>query len=59
MSGMITAMSETNTDQGRKDVLPIDLDKEVEDWNWARAAGVSASQLREAFMAQQRGAEAA
>ena len=42
-------MSEANAQAGPAEPESLDLDKEVEAWNWARAAGVSAQELHKAL----------
>jgi hypothetical protein len=42
-------MSEANAKPSVTDPESFDLDKEVEAWNWARAAGVSAQELHKAL----------
>jgi hypothetical protein len=36
---------------GAKQPAPSDLEHEVETWDWARAAGLSADELRRALLA--------
>jgi hypothetical protein len=48
-SGMKRDMSEANVQPGPNEAEAFDLDKEVEAWNWARAAGVSAQELHKAL----------
>ncbi|HYY60433.1 MAG TPA: hypothetical protein VE756_03495 [Burkholderiales bacterium] len=40
-----------------KQLASADLERELETWDWARAAGVSADELRQALAAQQPGPE--
>jgi hypothetical protein len=42
-------MSEANAKPAAPDAESFDLAKEVEAWNWARAAGVSAQELHKAL----------
>jgi hypothetical protein len=42
-------MSEANAKPATADGESFDLEKEVEAWNWARAAGVSAQELHKAL----------
>jgi hypothetical protein len=42
-------MSEANAKPSAQDPESFDLAKEVEAWNWARAAGVSAQELHKAL----------
>jgi len=42
-------MPEANAQPGPSEVESFDLDKELEAWNWARAAGVSAQELNKAL----------
>jgi uncharacterized protein DUF3606 len=42
-------MSEANSKPAAPDLESIDLEKEIESWNWARAAGVSAQELHKAL----------
>ena len=42
-------MSEANIQPTPKELESLDLDKEIEAWNWARAAGVSAQELHKAL----------
>jgi hypothetical protein len=42
-------MSEANIQPAPQDLESFDLDKEIEAWNWARAAGVSAQELNKAL----------
>jgi hypothetical protein len=46
---MKKAMSEANAKPAAQDRESVDLEKEVEAWNWARAAGVSAQELHKAL----------
>jgi len=48
-SGMKRTMSEANAKPAAPDRESFDLEKEVEAWNWARAAGVSAQELHKAL----------
>jgi len=48
-SGMKRDMSEANAQPAASDLESFDLDKEIEAWNWARAAGVSAQELNKAL----------
>ncbi len=48
-SGMKRDMSETNAKPAAPHPESLDLEKEVEAWNWARAAGVSAQELHKAL----------
>ena len=48
-SGMKRDMSEANATPSAQDPESFDLAKEVEAWNWARAAGVSAQELHKAL----------
>ena len=48
-SGMKRDMSEANAKPSAQDPESFDLDKEIEAWNWARAAGVSAQELNKAL----------
>ena len=48
-SGMKRDMSEANASPAPQDLDSFDLDKEIEAWNWARAAGVSAQDLDKAL----------
>ena len=48
-SGMKRDMSEANSKPAGPDLESIDLEKEIESWNWARAAGVSAQELHKAL----------
>jgi len=50
---MKTDMDHTNTDRA------VDLERECETWDWARAAGVSAQDLRAALLESLSLAEAA
>ena len=47
--GMKRDMSEANASPAPQDLDSFDLDKEIEAWNWARAAGVSAQDLDKAL----------
>jgi hypothetical protein len=47
---MKTDMYEANTNSNRDPRLAGELDKECETWDWARAAGVSAQDLRVAVV---------
>ena len=47
---MKTDMYETNTAAAWTDDVAVDLEKECETWDWARAAGVSALDLRMALL---------
>ena len=49
LSGMKRNMSEANAKPAAQDRESFDLEKEVEAWNWARAAGVSAQELHKAL----------
>jgi hypothetical protein len=40
-----------------QDGLPLDLEQECETWDWARAAGVSAQELRKALQGSSSGAQ--
>jgi hypothetical protein len=42
-------MSDTNTTANPPAQQGFDLEKEIEAWNWARAAGVSAQELHKAL----------
>ncbi|MFL6571776.1 MAG: hypothetical protein ACJ8G4_08485 [Burkholderiales bacterium] len=42
-------MSESNATPAASSPESFDLEKEVEAWNWARAAGVSAQELHKAL----------
>jgi hypothetical protein len=42
-------MSESNATSAGQHPESFDLEKEVEAWNWARAAGVSAQELHKAL----------
>ena len=42
-------MSEANPNKVEPDGQGFDLEKELEAWNWARAAGVSARDLHKAL----------
>jgi hypothetical protein len=42
-------MSEANTNPVPPEGQSFDLEKELEAWNWARAAGVSAQDLNKAL----------
>ena len=42
-------MSEANASPAPQELESFDLDKEIEAWNWARAAGVSAQDLDKAL----------
>jgi hypothetical protein len=42
-------MTDANAKPSAQDPESVDLDKEVEAWNWARAAGVSAQELHKAL----------
>ena len=42
-------MSEPNAKPTGTDLESFDLEKEIESWNWARAAGVSAQELHKAL----------
>jgi hypothetical protein len=42
-------MSEANARPTAPDLEAFDLEKEIESWNWARAAGVSAQELHKAL----------
>jgi hypothetical protein len=42
-------MSEANAKPAAPEHESFDLEKEVEAWNWARAAGVSAQELHKAL----------
>jgi len=46
---MKRTMSEANAKPAAPDPESFDLEKEVEAWNWARAAGVSAQELHKAL----------
>ena len=46
---MKRAMSEANVNTAAPEPQALDLEKEVEAWNWARAAGVSAQELHKAL----------
>ena len=48
-SGMKTEMYATNIDAAWIDDGAFDLEQEWETWNWVRAAGVSAQDLRTAL----------
>lgn len=48
-SGMKRDMSEANAQPAAQNPESFDLEKEVEAWNWARAAGVSAQELHKAL----------
>ena len=48
-SDMKRDMSEQNAKPSAPDAESFDLAKEVEAWNWARAAGVSAQELHKAL----------
>ena len=37
-----------------QDGLPLDIDEECATWDWARAAGVSAQELRTALLGAQK-----
>lgn len=39
-----------------QDGLPLDIDEECATWDWARAAGVSAQELRKALLGSPGGA---
>ena len=43
-------MYETNTTPNWTDDLAVELEKECETWDWVRAAGVSARDLRTALL---------
>ncbi len=51
MSGMKSAAAETRGNPAWADAAELDLEKECEAWDWARAAGVSAADLRRAVRA--------
>ena len=42
-------MSEANAKPATPEIESFDLEKEIEAWNWARAAGVSAQELNKAL----------
>ena len=46
---MKRSMSEANAKPAAPELEPFDLQKEIEAWNWARAAGVSAQDLDKAL----------
>ena len=48
-SGMKRDMSDANAKPSAPQSESFDLEKEVEAWNWARAAGVSAQELHKAL----------
>lgn len=48
-SGMKREMSEANAMPAPSELESFDLEKELEAWNWARAAGVSAQELQKAL----------
>jgi hypothetical protein len=48
-SGMKRDMSEASAKSAAPERESFDLEKEVEAWNWARAAGVSAQELHKAL----------
>ncbi len=49
-------MADTNTNPKRADA-PADIEAECEAWDWARTAGVSAEDLREALKCSMGGGE--
>lgn len=47
-SGMKSVSAETKGNAAWGDGAPLDIERECETWDWARTAGVSAAELREA-----------
>ena len=48
--GMKSVMAETRGNPAWNDGAPLDIERECETWDWARTAGVSAAELRQALL---------
>ena len=58
LSGMKSVMTQVENDPARTEGSAPDIEKECEIWDWARAAGASAQDLRKALLEALGGAEA-
>jgi hypothetical protein len=56
---MKSVMTERMSETVRADSPPLNIEQECETWDWARAAGVSAQDLRRALLDWLRGGTAA
>lgn len=59
VSCMETVAAKRRSETARADGPAPDLERECETWDWARAAGVSAQDLRKALRESRSGGEAA